>query len=47
MLQIEAFRKPLHINESNMPQTVGGFSRNVFGIDLISIETEHLQPGEV
>lgn len=37
----------LHINKGDMPQTVGSFRQNVFGTDLISIETEHLQPGEV
>lgn len=41
------YQEVLHINEGNMPQTVGSFSRNVFGADLIGIQTQHSQLGEV
>ncbi len=37
----------LHINKGNTPQTVGSFSRNVSGTDLIGIQTQHSQLGEV
>lgn len=43
----EREQEVLHINEGNAPQTVGGFGRNVFGADLIGIQTQHSQPGEV
>lgn len=31
-------REMLDINKGNVPQTVGSFSRNVFGTDLIGIQ---------
>lgn len=30
-----------------MPQTVRRFAGNVFGADLVAIQTQHLHPGEV
>lgn len=29
-----------------MPQTVRGFAGNVFGADLVAVQTQHLHPGE-
>lgn len=40
-------QEALHINKGNVPQTVGRLSRNVFGTDLIGIQTQHSQLGEV
>lgn len=37
----------LHINEGHTAQTVGSLCRNVFGADLVGIQTQHPQPGEV
>lgn len=39
--------RALHINKGNAPQTVGSFSRNVSGTDLIGIQTQHSQLREV
>lgn len=30
-----------------MPQTVRRFAGNVFGADLVAVQTQHLHPGEV
>lgn len=40
-------QEALYINEGNMPQTVGCFRRYGFGTDLIGIQTQHSQLGEV
>lgn len=37
----------LHIDEGNVPQTVGSLGRNVFGTDLVGIQAQHSQLGEV
>lgn len=43
----ERDQRALHINKGNVPQTVGSFCRNVFGTDLIGIQAQHSQLGEV
>lgn len=37
----------LNINGRNTAQTVGSFGRNVFGTDLVGIQAQHSQLGEV
>lgn len=43
----ERAQEELNLNKANVPQTVGRLGRNVFGTDLIGIQSQHSQTGEV
>lgn len=43
----ESHQAALYIDGDNVPQTVCRFAGNVFGADLVTVQTQHLHPGEI